>query len=82
MRHHSPVVEVVRPTDRVVPARGQHKLVIITIFKPLESPLEGHHDSQANGEVEDDVVDGIEKLREDIGVDFRMNIVWPLEDPQ
>ena len=52
---------------------------IITIIS--ESPLKRHHDGQTNGEVEDNVVDGIEKLREDIGVDFGMNVVRPHEDP-
>ena len=59
---------------------GQWGLTIIKI-SPAGSPLKRHHDSQTNGEVEDNVVDGIEKLREDIGVDFRMYIVRPHENP-
>ena len=51
-------------------------------FPSIISPFEGHHDSETNGEVEDNVVDGIEKLREDIGVDFRVNIVGPHEYPE
>ena len=44
-------------------------------------PLKSNNNGETNWEVEDDVVDGVEKLREDIGVEFRVNIVGPHEDP-
>ena len=69
MGDHSPVVEVVRPADGIVPGTGQWGLTIIKI-SPAGSPLKRHHDSQTNGEVEYDVVDGIEKLGEQESVEF------------
>ncbi len=45
------------------------------------APFKSHHDSKTNGEVEYDVVDGVEKLWEDVGVDLRVDIIRPHEDP-
>ena len=45
------------------------------------SPFKRHHDSQTNGEVEYDVVEGIEELWEGEGVDLRVDVVGPHENP-
>ena len=44
-------------------------------------PLKSHHDREANAGVEDDVVEGVEDLREHVGVDLGVDVQGPLEHP-
>ena len=49
-------------------------------FPSIVSPFEGHHDSETNGEVENNIVDRIENPGEGEGVDLGVDIVRPHED--
>ena len=44
-------------------------------------PLKSHDHREADAGVEDDVVEGVEDLREHVGVDLGVNVEGPLEHP-
>ena len=53
----------------------QTSMVLATV------PLKSHDHGEADAGVEDDVVEGVEDLREHVGVDLGVNVQGPLEHP-
>ena len=57
-------------------ARASDPLIVLTTL-----PLKSHDHREADAGVEDDVVEGVEDLREHVGVDLGVHVQGPLEHP-